>query len=117
MRGRLQLGVDGSADLLEVRMKKLLIGTSEPPDSRPKTLVIAPSRWKCAPDDLQVGWRITCVNGEPYDVMWGATKREKLNILVDELRAKHGDVNVLDLLSRDELRDRRYFEALNAEAT
>jgi hypothetical protein len=99
-------------------MKKLLIGTSEPPDSSPKTLVIAPSRWRHAPDDLQVGWRLICGNGEPYDVMWGATKRDKLDILVDELRAKHGAVDILDLPSIDDLRDRRYVEAQQkAEAT
>lgn len=75
-----------------------------------KTLVIAPSRWKSLPDDLQVGWRITCENGEPYDLIWGATKRDCLPTLVEELRVKYGTVEVLDLKSPDDLRDRRYVE-------
>lgn len=92
-------------------MNRLLIGTSNPPASQQKTLVIAPSRWKLAPDHLQVGWRIICKNGEPYDLMWGATTREKIDTLVSDLRDKHGEISVVDLRTRDELRDRRYFEA------
>lgn len=93
-------------------MNRLLIGTNNPPaTSAQKTLVVAPSCWKCAPDDLQVGWRILTRNGEPYDLMWGASKRENLDTLVSELRDKHGEISVVDLQTRDELRDRRYFEA------
>lgn len=74
-----------------------------------RILVVAPSRWKCAPDDRQIGWRITCKDGEPYDVMWGAMHGDRLDALVSELRDKHGAVDVLELATRDDLRDREYY--------
>lgn len=76
----------------------------------PRILIVAPSKWKCAPDDLQVGWRITTGDGQPYDLMWGATKRERLDQLTSELRDKHGPVDVVELTTRDDLRDRNHYE-------
>ena len=74
-----------------------------------KTLVLKRSDSRFFPDDVKVGWRITCQNGDPYDMFWGACKPAALDSLIADVKLKRGDVDVLDLRDRPgDVRDGRY---------
>lgn len=78
-------------------------------------LVLAgPSKWRRSffPDDVRVGWRIVCGDGAPYDMFWGSVRPEKLDALLADVRAKHGERTIIDLREHpDDVRDRLWCAA------
>jgi hypothetical protein len=62
-----------------------------------KTLVLTRSTSRVFPDDVRVGWRITCRNGELYDWFWGSAKPSAIDSLIADVRQKYREVVVLDL--------------------
>lgn len=95
---------------------EMKFGPAPPPK---RTLVLASQderRRHVAPEDVRVGWRITCQNGDLCDVMWGSVRREQVAALLLDLDAKHGPLKVVDLRGRpDDVRDKGYWQKRSQE--
>jgi hypothetical protein len=81
------------------------------PETKKLVVVLARSASRFLPDDVRIGWRITCQNGDLYDRMWGSTRPEHLDRLLENVRKEYGEFELVDVRNvEDGLRDGEYWK-------